>query len=142
MGYAVKLDTNGSFPDKLQNLIDENLIDYVAIDIKNSPDKYGEIIGLKNFDISPIKKSVEILMQSKIPYEFRTTIVKEYHTVDDIEKIGQFIKGAENYFLQNFTDSGDLIGEDLGLSAHKKEVLEEMKEKVSPFVENVGIRGV
>jgi pyruvate formate lyase activating enzyme len=142
LGYAVKLDTNGSFPDRLKSLINENLVDYVAIDIKNSPEKYGETIGLKNFDISPVKESVDFLLQNKIPYEFRTTVVKEYHNIDDMEKIGQFIFGADKYFLQEFNDSGDLIGEELGLSAYKKEVLEEMARKVAPFVKTVGIRGV
>ncbi|MGN1117523.1 MAG: anaerobic ribonucleoside-triphosphate reductase activating protein, partial [Acutalibacteraceae bacterium] len=75
LGYAVKLDTNGSYPETLKNLIDRGLVDYIAMDIKNTPEKYAQTIGVKKFDFTPIKKSIEIIMQSGVPYEFRTTVV-------------------------------------------------------------------
>ncbi len=117
LGFLIKLDTNGSFPERLKALAKEKLIDYVAIDIKNSKEKYAQTIGVKNFNIKPVEESVEFLMKGELPYEFRTTLVKEFHTLVDMEKIATWIGGARAYFLQNFVDSGDLIGENLhGLS--------------------------
>ena len=115
LGYAVKLDTNGSFPERLAALIEAGLVDKVAMDIKNSPEKYALTAGVENFDIASILKSVELLKSSGVDYEFRTTVVKELHSASDFEAIGKMIEGAKAYFLQSFVDSGDLIGE--GLSA-------------------------
>lgn len=140
MGYAVKLDTNGSFPDKLISLVDKKLVDYVAVDIKNCKEKYGLTVGKNDFDLSPIEKTVEFLLQGHVPYEFRTTIVKEFHTVSDIEKISHWIKGAQNYFLQNFVDSGNLIKE--GLHAVEKETLQKMREIALKNLTKTEIRGV
>ncbi len=140
MGYAVKLDTNGSFPEKLISVVEKGLVDYVAMDIKNSKAKYGETIGVADFDITPIEKSVEFLLQNKVPYEFRTTIVDKFHTVEDIQDIVVWLKGAHKYFLQNFVDSGDLIEE--GLTAVTLEKLKEMQCKATEIIENVEIRGV
>ncbi len=138
--YSVKLDTNGSFPEKLKELIKNGLVDYVAMDIKNSKDKYGKTVGIDNFDITPIEKSIHFLMNSGVDYEFRTTIVKEFHTIDDIEQIGSWIKGAKNYFLQNFVDSGDLICADL--KPVDKTDLYKMQQKLHYFVVNCEIRGI
>lgn len=110
LGYLIKLDTNGVLPNKLASLIDQGLIDYVAMDIKNSPDKYSVTVGIPDFNFKPVFESASILLQGRVPYEFRTTLVREFHTYEDIEKIGQLVKGAENYFLQRFEDSGDLVG--------------------------------
>ncbi len=140
LGFAVKLDTNGSRPELLKELIDKNLLDCVAMDIKNSKEKYADTIGIAAFDITPIERSVEILLEGKIDYEFRTTIVKEYHTIQDIEKIGQWIQGAKNYFLQNFVDSGDLISG--GLSPVSKDELHKMCTTAQDFVINSGVRGI
>ena len=139
-GFAVKLDTNGSFPDKLKELVAENLIDYVAMDVKNSPEKYGETAGLSNFDLSPIKESVEFLKTNAVDYEFRTTIVKEYHTLNDVIAIAEFIKGAKRYFLQNFVDSGNLISS--GLHSVPVETLTEMKDAAQSVLGNAQVRGV
>lgn len=109
MGFEVKLDTNGYNPNILSELIDKNLIDYVAMDIKNCKEKYGLTVGIENFDISPIEKSVEILKRGAVDFEFRTTVVDELHTAEDIEKIGKWLYPAEKYYLQGFKDSGDLI---------------------------------
>ncbi|MBP9988726.1 MAG: anaerobic ribonucleoside-triphosphate reductase activating protein [Ruminococcus sp.] len=140
MGYAVKLDTNGSFPDKLKALVKENLLDYVAVDIKNSKEKYAQTVGVKDYDISAIEETVDFLLQGNVDFEFRTTVVKELHTVQDIEKICQWIKGAPRYFLQNFTDSGNVIGDNL----HEvgKEEMFKMADISKKYIINTEVRGI
>lgn len=140
LGYRVKLDTNGSYPDSLAALIDSGNIDYVAMDIKNAPDKYLLTADCSEQDFADVKKSVELLKQKKIDFEFRTTVVKEYHTVDDIKKISQWIVGADKYFLQNFMDSGDLIKNNL--SAVAPETLDLMRLAAKGEIPNVEIRGI
>ncbi|MBQ1186498.1 MAG: anaerobic ribonucleoside-triphosphate reductase activating protein [Clostridia bacterium] len=140
LGYAVKLDTNGCYPEKLKEVVNAGLVDYVAMDIKNCPEKYAETVGIKDFDFSPIKESIEFLIGSGLDFEFRTTIVKELHTVEDIKSLALTIKGAKKYFLQNFVDSGDIIGE--GLTAHDRSVLEQMQLAAQDVVGNVEIRGI
>lgn len=140
LGYAVKLDTNGSFPEKLISIVEKGLVDYVAMDIKNSKEKYGITIGVENFDITPIEKSVDFLKQGKVYYEFRTTVVKDFHTLEDIQDIVVWLKGAHKYFLQNFVDSGDLITD--GLEPVSALLLKEMKEKATEFIPSVEIRGI
>lgn len=139
LGLCVKLDTNGTDPEKLKGLIEKGLIDYVAMDIKTCPDKYPLVAGVPNLDVSPILKSVELLKTNIVPYEFRTTIVKELHEIQDIEKIGEWIKGTPKYFLQNFVDSGNLI--EGNLHEHDKETLEKMVKIARTFVPNAEIRG-
>lgn len=139
MGFCVKLDTNGYEPEILRSLIDENLVDYVAMDIKSSPDTYSSICAV-NVDIDKIKRSVDILKQGKVDYEFRTTCVKEYHTKEDFQKIALWLKGDSKYFLQHFEDSGNLIGNNL--SAFTKEETEEIEKIISPSVPNLGLRGI
>ena len=126
MGFLVKLDTNGAYPDKLEALLDEGLVDYVAMDVKNSREKYAETIGLKSFPTS-IEKSIEIIMNKAPDYEFRTTVVKELHTTQDIVDITKWINGAKRYFLQAYVDSGDILGE--GFSAYSAEEMLEILEK-------------
>ncbi len=140
LGYAVKLDTNGSFPDTLTDLIEAGLVDKVAMDIKNSAEKYGRTIGIDGFDLAPIEKSISFLMESKVDYEFRTTVVRELHEVEDIEKIARRIKGARAYFLQNFTDSGNLISD--GMSAHSRETMDEMLAAAIKYVPAAQLRGI
>ncbi len=140
LGYSVKLDTNGSFPEKLISIVEKGLVDYVAMDIKNSKEKYGETIGVDNFQIAPIEKSVDFLLQNKVEYEFRTTIVDGFHTLDDIQDIVVWIKGAHKYFLQNFVDSGDLIMPDL--KPVSVDLLKEMKKKATEIMPSVEIRGI
>ncbi len=140
LGYSVKLDTNGSFPEKLISLVENGLVDYVAMDIKNSQAKYMTTIGVNNIDMTSIEKSVDFLLQNKVDYEFRTTVVDGFHTPDDIQDIVVWIKGAHKYFLQNFVDSGDLIQS--GLSPVSVDMLKEMKKKATEFVPYVEIRGI
>ena len=95
MGFAVKLDTNGCYPQVLSRILEQKLVDYVAMDIKNCKEKYGLTAGIPNFDITPVEESVQLLMAGSVDYEFRTTVVKEFHTVDDIRAIGGFSIFAE-----------------------------------------------
>lgn len=140
LGYSVKLDTNGTFPEKLKELVNEGLVDYVAMDIKNSKAKYKKTAGIENLDLSKIEESVDFLINGNIDFEFRTTIVNEFHTVDDIQDIVVWLKGAHKYFLQNFVDSGDLIGQ--GLTPVTLEKLKEMREKATETIPNVELRGI
>lgn len=140
LGYSVKLDTNGSYPDELSKLIDSGLIDYVAMDIKNAPEKYIETADCSEDCLETVKQSVEILKQGKIDFEFRTTVVKEYHTAEDIKKIAEWIHPAKKYFLQNFIDSGDLIKNNL--SAVSRETLEFMRYIAQDTIPNTQIRGI
>lgn len=140
LGYKVKIDTNGSYPERLAELIDSGNIDYVAMDIKNSKEKYFETAVCAEQDFEGVLKSVELLKQGKINFEFRTTVVKEYHTVEDIKQISEWIAPVNKYFLQNFTDSGDLIKNNL--SAHSRETLEFMRSAAKEAIPNVEIRGI
>lgn len=140
MGYAVKLDTNGSFPERLKAIVGEGLVDYVAMDIKNRKEKYAETIGLKNLDLSKIEESVEFLKSGAVDYEFRTTVVEQFHTVEDIRAAAEWIGGAKRYFLQNFVDSGELICEEV--SGVDKETMLKMKSAAADFVPHTEIRGI
>ncbi|MBQ8266892.1 MAG: anaerobic ribonucleoside-triphosphate reductase activating protein [Clostridia bacterium] len=140
LGYKVKLDTNGSYPDRLATLIDGGLIDYVAMDIKNCREKYIETADCSPEYLQKIEQSIELLKQKKIDFEFRTTVVKEFHTVDDIKKIAEWINGADKYFLQNFIDSGDLIQKNL--AAVNPETLELMRSFAQDTIPKVEKRGI
>lgn len=140
LGYAVKLDTNGSFPEKLKALVEKGLVDYVAMDIKNCPEDYGVTAGVPNLDVSSIIKSVAYLKEGYVPFEFRTTVVKGYHTKESFEKIGLWIQGTEKYFLQNFVDSGDLIGKDT--EGCSEEETKEFLEVVRKYVPKAELRGM
>lgn len=139
MGFLVKLDTNGSFPEKLKELVDEHLIDYAAMDIKSSPAEYAKISGTTNPPIERMQESMRILKESGIGYEFRTTIVEEFHNEEVMEDIGKFLAGAPKYYLQRFVDSGELIDE--GLHPVKEERLEKFLEIVQKYVPDAKIRG-
>ncbi len=135
LGLLVKLDTNGGNPKVLQELIDEELVDYVAMDIKNVFNKYNITAG-KKVALDNIKKSIEILKRSKIDYEFRTTIIKEMHSLDDIVSICKLV-GDAKYYLQNFEDSEFVI--DHSLHGFSREELLFIKDYLKDFP-NVEIR--
>lgn len=139
LGYSVKLDTNGTNPKLLKSLISDRIIDYVAIDIKNSPEKYNFTAGgIDLFD--KISESVSILLSGDIDYEFRTTLVKGHHETEDIESICKWISGAKRYYLQSFVDSGDLISkESEGLSEEKMAEMLKIAQKYIPTAELRGI---
>ncbi len=140
LGYSVKLDTNGYRPDVLKDVVNSGLVDYVAMDIKNSQPKYALTCGLESMDMAKINESVEFLMSGVVDYEFRTTIVKELHTEDDIQDIVSWIKGAKKYFLQGFTDSGDLIC--TGYSGYDKTELQKLLNIAKNHFETVELRGI
>lgn len=140
MGYAVKLDTNGSFPDRLIDIVGKGLCDYVAMDIKNSKSKYLATAGVTRDILSDIEKSVNFLLSGTVDYEFRTTVVDPYHDFSDFYEIGEWIKGAKNYFLQSFIDSGELLSD--GMKAWKKEDMEAASLILQGFAPNVKIRGI
>ncbi len=139
LGYAVKLDTNGAHPLGLIRLVEGGLLDYVAMDIKNSPEKYAMTAGLGRMP-EGVFESARFLLSGALPYEFRTTVVEELHEPSDFSRIGEWIRGADRYFLQSFTDSGDLIGE--GMSPPSREKLDACLLAVRPFVPTAALRGV
>ena len=138
LGYFVKLDTNGSFPEKLKNLVSLGLVDYVAMDIKNSFEKYAMTSGCEKINISDIEKSIDYLLTGVIDYEFRTTVSEELHSVDDIEKISLRIKGAKKYYIQNFVDSGNILGENIHPVG--KIELEKMKNIALKYIKTASVR--
>lgn len=140
IGLKVKLDTNGSNPDILKNLLEQNLVDYVAMDIKNSPVKYRETIDVDTFIVENIVESVDILKKLSTSYEFRTTLCKELHTMDDIILIGEWLKGANSYFLQPFRDSDQVISH--SFSAPDKDTLLSYVEVLKKYIPVVEIRGL
>ena len=140
LGLKVKLDTNGSNSEMLKQLIDEGLVDYVAMDIKNRPEKYAETIGLENYDLSEVEKSKDLLLEGKVDYEFRTTVVREFHEVEDIEALAKWIKGAKHLYLQNFEDHGTCIQN--GLGEVGLDTLEKMKKAAEPYVNYIELRGI
>ena len=141
MGYAVKLDTNGTRPDVLKKLVEDNLLDYVAMDIKNSPKKYAYTCGLpESYDLSKIEESKNFLMKGKVDFEFRTTVAKPFHTEEDFLEIAQWINGDEKYFLQQFKDSGDIIGKEI--SSFNESEMEKILNLLLPLVPNAQLRGV
>ena len=140
MGYFVKLDTNGSNSYLLRHLVEKKLLDYVAMDIKNAPGKYGITIGIADYDLGEIFRSVDFLMSGTVPYEFRTTVVREFHKREDFAAIGRWIKDAGQYYLQNFQDSGDLIRP--GLRAYTRDILVQALEVVRRNVPNAELRGM
>lgn len=140
LGFLVKLDTNGFFPDKLISLVEKGLIDYVAVDFKSSYENYRVATGIENLDIAPFKRTVEFLLSGKVEFEFRTTVVAGIHKTQDIVEIAKTIKGAKRYFLQSFVDSGDLIGD--GFCAFSPTEMEKMAVLARDFVPNTEIRGI
>lgn len=139
LGLLIKLDTNGSRPKELSNLIYARLIDYIAMDIKNSPSYYAKTCGLSDFP-DGVLESVNLIMRCGIDYEFRTTVVRELHTKDSITELCKWITGAKKYYLQSFKDSGDLI--ESGYSAYTEQELEELLLIAKQYIPSAQIRGV
>ncbi len=139
LGLAVKLDTNGSFYDRLEALIDGGLVDYVAMDIKNSAARYAETAG-NGIALPQVERSIDLLLQGRVPYEFRTTAVAELHDAEDFRLIGKRIRGAEKYFIQCFKDSGDILSP--GLTAPTKAQLDSFLAAAREYVPTAELRGV
>lgn len=141
LGYAIKIDTNGTNPDLLKEIISQGLADYVAMDIKNSPTFYAATTGISKPDIAAIEKSRDFLMSGKVDYEFRTTVVKGLHTKESIAELSCWISGAKRYFLQAFKDSGDLLSPS-GLSAFGEEEMHQLLEIAKIHTPSAQLRGI
>ena len=139
LGLSIKLDTHGTVPDRLIAAVREGLVDYVAMDIKNAKEKYALTAGVDHTALEAVERSVEFLKTDGVDYEFRTTLVSELHTEEDMRRIGEWIRGAKRYFLQGFIDSGNLIGSALTAvdAAETARFCEILKE----YVPNTAIRG-
>jgi len=140
LGFSVKLDTNGLHPELLQHLLEERLVDYVAMDIKNSPAKYAETAGTESVDLRLIRESIKLITTLAPSGEFRTTVVKELHDREDFEQIGEMIRGADNYYLQSFTDRDSVPF--AGFHAPSVSELQSYADIMSHYVKCVGLRGV
>ena len=139
LGYFIKLDTNGTNPEMIKALHQEGLIDYVAMDIKNCLAKYQETIGTELVNLLKIQESIDYLKNSGIDYEFRTTLVAEFHTEDDIKQIGEWLKGSKRYFLQKFKDSETCIKQ--GLHEVDLQKAHQYKKILNKYIDNVSLRG-
>lgn len=141
LGYKIKLDTNGSNPELLRGIIENRLVDRVAMDIKNAPKAYGTTVGVAGLDIAPIERSKDMLLSGDIDYEFRTTVVKGIHTEDSLIGAAKWIEGAKEYYLQQFKDSGSLILPE-GLAAYDEKEMHALADAVREYVPAVQVRGV
>ena len=140
LGYPMKLDTNGTHPDRLREIIDRGLAAYVAMDIKNSPDRYAVTTGVDTLDMGKIRKSVSLLMEGRTDYEFRTTVVAELHDADSFRGIGEWIRGAKRYYLQKFTDRDTVpFG---GFHAPADNEMRAYAEIAREYVPSVELRGM
>lgn len=140
LGYAVKLDTNGSFPARLKELVGEGLVDYVAMDVKNSPARYGATVGFPKLELNAIQESIDFLLEGRVDYEFRTTVIEQFHGQEEIEAIGQWIGGAKRWFLQRFKPS-ELVP-DGSLTAPTTQKMREYLEIARRSVPSAELRGV
>lgn len=139
-GFKIKLDTNGFFPKELKIAIDEKLVDYIAMDIKACKENYPLAVGNENIDISPIYESIDIIKNSSIDYEFRTTAVKGLHKIDEFSEIANWIKGAKKYFIQQFSNSGDLISNKY--SPFSQEEMNLILKSVKDIIPESYLRGI
>jgi pyruvate formate lyase activating enzyme len=141
MGYKIKLDTNGSFPERLRAVVEEGLVDRVAMDLKNAPGLYPETVGLRLLDIAPIERSKNYLLEGHVPYEFRTTVVRGLHTAESLAEAAAWIAGAEEYYLQQYRDAGDILLPE-GLSAFSDEEMHELLKTVQETLPAAQLRGL
>ncbi|MFH1428848.1 MAG: anaerobic ribonucleoside-triphosphate reductase activating protein [Candidatus Margulisiibacteriota bacterium] len=141
--FVVKLDTNGYAPDRLENLLKANRLDYIAMDIKTSPAKYPEAAGLPGLDIRLIERSIELIRSSGIDYEFRTTVVPDFFTDEDAKKIGEWLKDSKKYALQQFSNRNNMLDETYKeKQPYPSSKLREFKKILEPFFEKVEVRGI
>lgn len=141
LGYKIKLDTNGTRPEVLRDIVSRGLVDYVAMDIKNSREKYGRTVGFDaRYDLAPIEESIAFLMSGVVDFEFRTTVSRTFHTPDDVVDIAKWINGDEKFFLQQFKDSGDVIGEQI--VGYDNDEMRALLDRILSFVPNAQLRGV
>ena len=146
LGYQVKLDTNGYRPEVLGHLLEQGLLDYVAMDVKASRENYARAAGWEqnlpeSFQLEHIEESIALLQNSGIPYEFRTTAVKGLHTVEEFEEIGRWLSGSKAYFIQSYREDGEILN-GAGLESFSMEELREMLRLAGKYIERVELRGV
>lgn len=139
LGYKIKLDSNGFRPNILKEVVSKGLVDYIAMDIKNSLTRYHETIGNPLIDLAKIQESIEFLLSNKVGYEFRTTIVEEFHREEDMVEIANLIRGAKRYYLQLYIDSENCI--EHGFHPVSKEKAKRFVDLLAPSVESVALRG-
>lgn len=139
MGYLIKLDTNGTRPEIIKELLKRNLLDYIAMDIKNSLPCYPITCGVKNINEDNLKESIKLIQNSGIDYEFRTTLVSEFHTLSSIKEMGELVKGSKKLYLQQFVDREGVIQK--GLHPVDEDLANQFKEILSNYVEEVSLRG-
>lgn len=141
LGYSIKLDTNGSFPDRLIDIVRAGLVDRVAMDIKNAPSLYALTAGLERFDLRAVERSKDFLLSGAVEYEFRTTVVKGLHTAESLVEAAKWIEGAREYYLQQYRDSGNVLTPD-GLGSFEADEMRALADAVRPIVPTVQLRGV
>ena len=139
LGFKVKLDTNGTNPDLLKELVAANLVDYVAMDVKNSPEKYALTVGLETLDFAPVEESIKFLLGGAVDYEFRTTLIGEFHKKNNIENIALWLKGAKKFFFQKYKDSDNCI--EHGFTEVPQKTAEEYLSVMKNTVKYAALRG-
>lgn len=142
LGFAVKLDTNGSFPDRLRALVEASLVDYVAMDVKNAPARYAETIGAAKVDLDAVLASIDFLRSGSVPFEFRTTVVRELHTTDDLRTLARWIEGAPAWYLQSYLDAESVLAGPGYLHAWNPDDLRALLPDLATHVPTVALRGV
>lgn len=140
LGYLVKLDSNGTRPQVLKNLVKDGLVDMIAMDIKSSPENYGKVAGVNTVPMERIQESIDFLMSGSIPYEFRTTVVRELHSQEDFRSIGKWLSGAEAYYLQAYKNSPEVLKP--GFSSYTREELEHFRSLLQNDIPSTEIRGI
>ena len=140
LDYSVKLDTNGTNPQMVRGMVKAGLLDYVAMDIKNSPEKYGETAGIVRADLEAIHETVEFLKSGEVDYEFRTTVTRELHKREDFLKIRKWLSGSRRYFLQAYKESEQVIRP--VYSSYSREQLENFRQLLLEEISQVEIRGI
>ncbi len=140
MGFLIKLDTNGTNPEMLKKLLSRNLLDYIASDFKAPLKRYEEVVS-SPVDVEKISQSVKIIMESGLPYEFRTTLVSELLDKEDIKKMGEYIQGAEKWYLQKFQPAPELVDQNFTKAKpYTDKQMQEIKEIASAYVKVCGVR--
>lgn len=140
LGYLVKLDTNGYRPKVLERLVQAGLLDYVAMDVKAAPENYSRAAGLPGMDVKLVKRSIELLKESKTDYEFRTTVVKGIHKIEEFEEIGRWLSGARAYYLQSYRENENVLCP--GFEVFSREEMEAMAALAHRYIDRVMLRGV
>lgn len=141
LGYRVKLDTNGTFPDRLRAVVEDGLVDRVAMDVKNAPLLYGKTVGVRGFDLEPVERSKDYLLAGHVEYEFRTTVVRGLHTAESLLAAARWIEGAREYYLQQYRDSGDVLAPG-ALGAFTDDEMRSLLAQVQTVLPAAALRGV